>query len=280
MSARPAVVDDTALAVDPQVSRQLGRPQRASVLPPLILLAAVVGLWHLSISVGWVNEFVVPYPWDVLTGVVGLFVDVVTGGPAAVHFFTTLNEIVVGFLLGSLIGLAIGAAMSASSLISGAIYPYVIAMNSTPKVAFAPLFVAWFGFGQLPKIVLIILISAFPVIINSIAGFKAVDEPKMRLMDSLGASRVETFRRVRLQVALPYVFAGLELAIMAASIGAVVGEFTGGNRGLGYIAALAQDTVNVRTTFSTVVVLALQGIVLHRLIVILRNRVIFWDNNL
>jgi NitT/TauT family transport system permease protein len=271
MSARPAVVDDTALAVDPQVSRQLGRPQRASVLPPLILLAAVVGLWHLSISVGWVNEFVAPYPWDVLTGVVGLFVDVVTGGPAAVHFFTTLNEIVVGFLLGSLIGLAIGAAMSASSLISGAIYPYVIAMNSTPKVAFAPLFVAWFGFGQLPKIVLII---------NSIAGFKAVDEPKMRLMDSLGASRVETFRRVRLQVALPYVFAGLELAIMAASIGAVVGEFTGGNRGLGYIAALAQDTVNVRTTFSTVVVLALQGIVLHRLIVILRNRVIFWDNNL
>lgn len=258
--------------------RRAGRSRRASLLPPLILLAFVVGLWHLSISAGLLNEFVVPYPWDVLTGVVGMLAEVVTGGPAAVHFLTTLNEIVVGFLLASVIGLAIGSAMSASPRISRAIYPYVVAFNSTPKVAFAPLMIAWFGFDQLPKIVLIIFISTFPVIINSIAGLKAVDEPMLRLMDSLGASRSETFRRIRIPMALPYLFAGLELAIMSASIGAVVGEFTGGNKGLGYIAVLAQDTVNVRTTFSIVVVLALQGIALHRIVVILRNRVIFWGD--
>lgn len=247
-----------------------------ALLPPLVLLGMVGLAWDWMVRGGFVSEFLVPRPLNVARSTVKLFAEVFTGGPAAAHFLTTLNEIVVGFLIAVVIGLFVGVLMSESERFTRAVKPYVIAFNSTPKVAFAPLFIAWFGFGQLPKIVLIVTISTFPVIINTLVGLGATDATERRLMLSLGASRWEIFRKLRFPNALPYFFAGLELAIMAASIGAVVGEFSGGNKGLGYITVLAQEAFNVERTFATVVVLAIQGVLLHRIVILIRNRVVFW----
>lgn len=258
--------------------RQAGvtRQRLQGIIPPMVLLVAVVLAWDWIVRSGFISEFLMPRPLDVAQSTLGLFGEVFTGGPAAVHFFTTLNEIVVGFVIAVVVGLLVGVLMSESERFARAIKPYVIAFNSTPKVAFAPLFIAWFGFGQLPKIILIITISTFPVIINTLVGLGATDPTEVRLMRSLGASRWEIFKKLRFPNALPYFFAGLELAIMTASIGAVVGEFSGGNQGLGYITVLAQEAFNVERTFATVVVLAVQGVVLHRIVILLRNRVVFW----
>lgn len=254
----------------------LTRDRLGATLPPLVLMATVMLIWDWIVRSGVISEFLVPRPLDVFGSAVGLMQEVVTGGPAAVHFLTTLNEIVVGFGIAVVIGLVIGVLMSEYERFARAVKPYVIAFNSTPKVAFAPLFIAWFGFGQLPKIILIITISTFPVIINAMVGLGATHPMEVRLMRSLGASRWQIFKKLRFPNAMPYLFAGFELAIMTASIGAVVGEFSGGNSGLGYITILAQEAFNVERTFATVVVLALQGVALHRVVLLVRNRLVFW----
>lgn len=259
--------------------RRLSLSSTSSLLSPLVFLVAVGLVWDLCVRAEVISAYLLPPPMAVLDETVDLFVEAFTGGAASTHFFVTLNEIVVGFLIAVVIGTVLGTLMSEFTAVSRAIYPYVIALNSTPKIAIAPLMIAWFGFGQTPKIVLVVAIATFPVIVNTMAGLQATDSQTLRLMDSLGASRWQTFLKVRVRNALPFFFAGLELAVMTASIGAVVGEFTGGNQGLGYVAVLAQEALNVERTFAVVALLAVQGIVLHRIIILVRNRIIHWEGH-
>lgn len=246
---------------------------------PLLVLVTFFLLWDGLVRIGIVQEFLLPPPAEVGAALWDALTDIFTGGDVAGHFFTTLNEILVGFVLAVLVGSAIGVMLSEFPPFSRAFLPYIVAFNSTPKIAIAPLFIVWFGFGQLSKIVLVLLIAMFPIIINTMAGLKASDESTIRLMRSLGASRWETFSKVRLRNALPYFFAGLELAIVGASIGAVVGEFSGGGEGLGYLTLLYQEVFRLAEAFATIILLGLQGIVLHRLIVWARRKVVFWQGH-
>lgn len=267
-------------AVDTAATRRrtiLLRSNRTqAILVPLATLAVFLLLWELAVRTDLVSKFIVPPPSEVGLELWNSVVEIVTGGRMQVHFLTTLTEILAGFALAVVIGVVLAVAMSESKLFGRMLQPYIIALNATPTIALAPLFIVWFGVGIDAKIFLVVVGAMFPVIVSTMAGLISTDAKRLRLMQSLGASRGHIFWKLRLPSAVPYFFAGLELAIVASSIGAIVGEFSGGNTGLGYVTLLAQDSLNLPLTFSTLLLLALLGITLHRLVVWTRHKLLFW----
>ena len=245
-----------------------------------VLTAVIVlGLWELLTATEIIAGYLLPRASDVLITFWRDVVDIVTGGRMWMHFYTTLIEIVLGFIGSVIIGVSIGAVLAEFKPLERAVYPYVVAANATPRIAFAPLIVIWFGFDYTSKVVMAIAVAAFPVIVNTIAGLGATDRDDLRLMRSLGATRLQVLWRVRLPTALPYLFAGFETAMLFSAVGAVIGEFMGGNAGLGYVTLLAQELFRLDDAFSAIALLSIQGFVLHRLVVIARRRLVFWQTD-
>lgn len=240
-------------------------------------LVVFLGLWEVLTATGIIASYLLPRASEVLATLGRDTADILTGGPMWAHFYTTLIEIVAGFIGSVIIGVAIGALLAEFEVVQRAVYPYVVAANATPRIAFAPLIVIWFGFDYASKIVMAIAIAAFPVIVNTMAGLSATGRDDLRLMRSLGATRSQIMWRVRLPTALPYMFAGFETAMLFSAVGAVLGEFMGGNAGLGYVTLLAQELFRLDDAFSAITLLSIQGFVLHRLVVIARKRFVFWQ---
>jgi NitT/TauT family transport system permease protein len=243
----------------------------------LVVLALFLGVWELLTATGIIADYLLPRATEVIAVLWSNVIDILTGGRMLEHFLTTLIEIVLGFLGSVIIGVVIGAILAEFPPLSRAVYPYVVAANATPRIAFAPLIVIWFGFDYSSKVVMAIAIAAFPVIVNTLAGLSATDRDDLRLMRSLRATRSQLFWRVRLPTALPYLFAGFETAMLFSAVGAVIGEFMGGNRGLGYVTLLAQELFRLDDAFAAIVLLSVQGFVLHRLVVIARRKFVFWQ---
>ncbi len=149
------------------------------------------------------------------------------------NFLVTAFQTLVGFVIAAVIGTAIGAAVAQFSIVERVVYPWLVALQTLPKIALAPLIIIWAGYGISSKIIIVALAAIFPVLVNTIMGLKSCDQGKLDLMRSLGAGRWETFRTVRLPNALPFIFAGLNVAIVLAILGSIVGEFVGSKAGLG-----------------------------------------------
>ena len=192
------------------------------------------------------------------------------------HLGVTLAEILAGFVLGAGCGIVLGALIALSPILRRILYPYIIILQVVPKVAVAPLFIIWLGFGIESKVLMAVLISFFPLLVNTIAGLQNVQPEYLDLMTAVKARRWETFRYVRFPSALPYIFAGLEAAIVLAVIGAIVGEFVGASVGLGYLIMLYQTNLNIAGVFAVLVVLAAVGLALHAAVVFARRRIVFW----
>lgn len=249
----------------------------STVTLQVVTLLLILGIWELLTATGVIASYLLPRASEVLVTLWRDVIDILTGGPMWGHFYTTLIEILLGFVGSVVLGVAIGAVLAEFRPLQRALYPYVVAANATPRIAFAPLIVIWFGFDYASKVVMAIAVAAFPVIVNTIAGLAATDRDDLRLMQSLGATRSQTLWRLRIPTALPYLFAGFETAMLFSAIGAVIGEFMGGNRGLGYVTLLAQELFRLDDAFSAIALLSLQGFVLHRLVVITGRRLIFWQ---
>ena len=243
----------------------------------LSVLFAVVGAWELLTATGAIHSILVPRPSEIAVALWQDVIEIFTGGAMLEHFNTTLLEVVVGFVASVVLGVGIGALLSEFQLVRRALYPYILGANAIPRIAFAPLFIIWFGFDLTPKVAMVITISTFPVLVNTMAGLSATDRDTLKLMRSLGTTRWQLFWKVRMPYALPYLFAGLETAIIFASVGAIVAEFTGGSRGLGFVTLAAQELFRLPEAFSAITLIAVQAIVLHRLIVIAGRKVIFWQ---
>lgn len=240
-------------------------------------LLVFLGVWELLTATGVIPSYLLPRATEVLAQLGRDIVDIVTGGPMWTHFYTTLIEILLGFFFSVVLGVAIGAALSEFKPLRKATFPYVVAANATPRIAFAPMIVIWFGFDTASKVVMAVAVAIFPVIVNTMAGLAATDRDDLRLMRSLGATRMQMLWRVRIPTALPYLFAGFETAMLFAAVGAVIGEFMSGNAGLGYVTLLAQELFRLDDGFSAIALLSLQGFLLHRLVVIVRRRLVFWQ---
>jgi NitT/TauT family transport system permease protein len=188
----------------------------------------------------------------------------------------TLTEALSGFLLAAFFGMVLGGLIAQFRLLEKTLYPYLIAIQTTPKVALAPLFIMWFGFGITSKVIIAATIAFFPILVNVISGLHATDTARLELMRSLRATRWQIFTMVRLPGALPSIFAGLNIAIIFCILGAIVGEFLGSRQGLGN--AIMQMNVNLDTAgmFATLFVLSMIGVTLHVMMRWLQRKLLFW----
>jgi NitT/TauT family transport system permease protein len=178
----------------------------------------------------------------------------------------TLREILLGFVLGSAAGLIIGSAISLFKPLERVVYPALVSSQSIPKLAIAPLLVVWFGYGATTIIIVAVLVTVFPVVVNTMLGLQSVSPEMLKLGKVMGGSPLRIFLRIRIPTAMPSVFAGLKLGITNATIGAVVGEFVAASSGLAYLLQDAAGTVKTDLVFATVIVLAVMGVALFGIV--------------
>jgi NitT/TauT family transport system permease protein len=239
---------------------------------PIAVFVILMGLWEGAIRFLKVPSFIVPAPSAVMLALwSGL-----SSGLYFSHALITASEAIAGFVIGSLLGLAIGTIIVVFPTMERIIYPYVVALQTVPKVAIAPLMVVWFGFGMISKVLVVALVSLFPVLVNVIAGLRAVDQDRLDLLGALSASRWQVFRYLRFPNALPFIFAGLNTAIVLSVIGAIVGEFVGANQGLGFLILQANYQLDIAGAFSLFVVLSIMGVALHWTLRWVERRCVFW----
>lgn len=229
-------------------------------------------LWELIVRILQVPKFIVPSPYDVLLSIWLGF----KSGVFLVNGWYTLSATLIGFAIGSLIGFVLGVLVSQVDVLYRLLYPYVVAFQTVPKVAIAPLVVIWFGFGIGSKIAMALMICFFPVVVNTIEGLRSVNPERIMLLRSYSASRFDIFRFVELPAALPFIFAGLDIGIVLAVIGTVVGEFVGSTAGLGYVLMKFNHEIDIAGVFASIVVLSVLGVLLHLILRVVQERVVFW----
>jgi NitT/TauT family transport system permease protein len=194
----------------------------------------------------------------------------------AQHALTTLGEIALGFLLGVLVSVPCGMAVAFSRSVERVVMPVLVFTQLVPKIALAPLFIIWFGFGLFPKVFMTFLLSFFPIVIDSIAGFRSLDREIEHLIRSMGLGAWPAFVKVRLPHALPQIFTGLKVAITLATVGAIIGEFVGSDRGLGYLLLVAGGDLRTELLFATLGVLTAIGLALYWVMTLLERLAIPW----
>ena len=241
----------------------------------LAFIAALLGLWQLAVAWLDVPAFLVPAPSRVAMALYRGFASDVYSA----HVYATVVETLLGFVLGSAVAFAFGSVIALSRTVEYYVYPLVVMFQAMPKVALIPVIVIWFGLGMSSKVVSAALVAFFPLMVNTIVGLRATDEDRVNLMRSLAASRWQVFRMLRLPGALPYVFAGLEIAMIFALIGAVVAELIGAEKGLGMLMQSMNFSMDIAGEFSILFILAVLGLVLNGIINFARRRIVFWDRS-
>ncbi|WP_248960671.1 ABC transporter permease [Sphaerisporangium perillae] len=253
--------------------QQISRAQRWKYRgASLLITAAILGFWELLPRTGLVSEIVLPPLHEVITAL-GLLLQQSTFYG---HLAVTLREIMGGFLAGTIIGLVGGIGLAVWQPVKQVTYPYVVGFQAIPKIVFAPLFIAWFGYGEGSKVVMGIAIAFFPVLINTLVGLESVPTDSVKLMRSLRATSLQIFRKVSFPHALPLIFAGIKQALTYAVIGALVGEFVGASAGLGYLLDSYNYQLRIDYVFALIVVLAAIGAALYFIVEWLDNRLIYW----
>ena len=223
----------------------------------LALFLALLLVWRGLVHWLHLPPLVLPTPEAVAVSLVRNLWD----GFLLPHLWITLYEILLGFCGGSLLGIGLGSLVALSPLSQRVLYPYIIASQAMPKLALAPLFVIWFGFGVFPKALIAALIAFFPLFENTLTGLREVEAEAVDLFRMLGASRWDVFLKLRLPHAVPYLFAGLRVAIVLSVVGAVVGEYIGASRGLGALIIASQGTMDTTLMFAIFVLLTVLGMV-------------------
>ena len=241
------------------------------VLAVLFGVTMIVG-WEVGCRVGQVSDLVLPAPSQVGAALL----DGLRSGQLIHGLGVTLTEIVLGFLLAAVTAFVLGTLISQIKLVEAVLYPYIVAIQTLPKIAVAPLILVWVGFGLESKVVIAAMVAFFPILVNTIIGLKSTPEQKLELMQSLSASRWKTFWYVKLPEALPFIFAGLNVGIVMSVLGAIVGEFIGAKAGLGYMLLQMNYNLDVAGMFSVLVVLAIMGILLNGIAQFARRKVVFW----
>jgi NitT/TauT family transport system permease protein len=239
-------------------------------LLPVLGGAFVVTAWWLSTIVFGIKPFILPAPPDIVHS----FADL--SGYLMSQAKATLIETVVGFGLAVVIGLLAAVLLSASRIVERAFLPLLVAANAVPKIAVAPLLVVWLGFGSVPKICMVVLISVFPIVVATMSGLTSVPLELTELARSLSASRRQTFVKLRIPWALPQIFVGLKVAVTLAVVGAVVGEFAGGDRGLGYVIVASGASADTSLAFAAMTLLSAMSVFLFYLVAGIERLLLPW----
>jgi NitT/TauT family transport system permease protein len=238
--------------------------------PTFALSLAVLAAWELAIRLFKVPNFVLPAPSAIVTALIDNRAQLAAATKA------TAVEILVGFLLSALVGICVALLIVRFERFGKALYPLVVLFQNVPKVALAPIFILWFGYDLTPKVTLIVVIAFFPVAIDMLAGLQSVEPSFVALMQSVGASRGEILLHVRIPHSLPYLMAGLKVAITFSVIGAIVGEFAGANAGLGYVIQFASTQLDTALVFAALVVVSVLGLLFYYVVEFFERTMISW----
>lgn len=236
------------------------------------IASGLVALCETIVAMGWISHLILPRP----THVVFALYDGVTRGAVLEHVLSTVGSMLAGFLLGTLFSVVVAGILSSIPRLESILLPFIVTMQTMPKVAVAPLIVVWVGFGENAKILIVFLVCFFPIFIGALHGFRVSERERAELAQSLGASKFQLFRYIRLPGAVPSIFSGLHVGILLALVGAIVAEFVGSSRGLGYLIMSERAYMNTAGMFAWLLVLMLIGLTANRIVTLIEQRLAFW----
>ncbi len=245
----------------------------------LFVFVVFVALWDLMTRFGLVSPIILPTPLETLQDLIFVGKNLVTGDYMLTALWITLKEVFYGFLLAIAIGFSLGVLVGETAFGERAIMPYLVAIDTMPKVAFAPLFVAWLGFGIESKVALAAFIATFPIIVGTAAGLHSADTNSRMLFKTMGATRWQTLVKMKLPAGLPQIFTGLKIASVGVMAGAITGEFLGGGRGFGELIRTAASQLNTPRVFSLILYLSVIGLGLFAFVTWSQRRFVFWHKD-
>ena len=237
----------------------------------ILMFVFVLLIWHFGVVLLGIKEYILPTPW---AAVKTLF------DPKyrwSFNFLATFYEVVGGFILSAVVGVVLGVAIVWSEWLKRTILPFLVFVNTLPKIAVAPLFLVWFGYGILPNILIVILISFFPMVINTATGLAAVEEDLLDLVSYLHATKWQKLRLIQLPNSLPYVFSGLKITSTTAVVGAIVGEFIASDKGLGAVIISSQTTLSTPAIFGSLILITVIGMGLFWGVEVLEGVLMPWE---
>lgn len=241
-----------------------------SVPYSVLTVIVIVILWQVATDVFKLPKYLLPSPYMVLQNIIQNW------QMLAANAGVTTVEVLVGFVISVLIGVPLAICISYSTVIDRSIYPLIVASQTIPKVAIAPLLLAWFGFGISPKIMIVVLVAFFPIVINAVVGLRSSPIQMLYLGQSMGATPWQMFWKFRLPEALPSIFAGMKMASVMCITGAVVAEFVGAQSGLGYLILIAGANFNLELQFSSIFLLSLLGMAFFAVIGVCEKAALPW----
>jgi NitT/TauT family transport system permease protein len=239
--------------------------------PVLGIFAVIFALWELTVRLLDVPDYILPSPTVIATKIV------VSWQLLLVNAFVTLQEILLGFGMSVLIAIPLAIAVVYSRIFERVAFPFMVSLQTIPKVALAPILVMWLGYGIMPKVMVAFLISFFPIVINSVIGMRSAEKEMIYLVQSMGANELTTFLKIRLPKALPSIFGGLKVGMGQAVVGATVGEFIAAEQGLGYLQLISQVRLDTPLLFAAVVVLSLLGVLLFNVVAWIERIALPWS---
>jgi NitT/TauT family transport system permease protein len=230
------------------------------------LLVLLLVIWE--ILAGNLSELVLPAP-----SVIGsTLMEGIISGYFTPHIIRTMEEVLLGLFIGGLSGFMIGILMGESTFLRKLLFPYIIASQAVPKLALAPLFILWFGFGMTSKVVITALVCFFPLLESTVTAIQSSDKQKQELFRMLGATRIQTLIHLKIPAGMPGILAGLRVSVVLAVVGAVVGEFIGGSEGLGALIIASQGMMDTPLMFATLILLTAMGMILYQLITLFEKK--------
>jgi len=233
--------------------------------PTAALFVAMIAAWQLAVSTTGIREYLLPAPLSVWNAM--WFGEIA----CAQHLWTTTWEIVGAFVMAGVVGVALGVAIAWSPLLANALVPFLVFVNTLPKVAIAPLFLIWMGYGIFPNMLMGALIGFFPVVINTAVGLSQVEDDMLDLGRVFNAPKWKIFVKIRIPNALPYILSALKITATAAVVGAIVGEFVASQKGLGYVIVTTQSSMNTSVAFAALIWISIIGLLLYGVVVLLAH---------
>jgi NitT/TauT family transport system permease protein len=252
-----------------QKEEQFGRLWGERMLPIVGIIVFLI-IWQIAVTILDVPTYLLPKPTEILETIVSKFSNLMS------HTWVTAYEMILGYILAIAIAVPLAIGITSYRRFDRFITPILLFFQTVPKIAIAPLFLVWFGFGPFPKVLVAFLISFFPIVIDTAVGLRSISPEMIDLARSMGASPMQIFMRFRLPTSLPYLFSGLKVAATLAVVGAVVGEFVGADRGLGYLLLVSNSNLDTPLLFASIVGLTTLGLILFYIIEVLEHFLIPW----
>jgi NitT/TauT family transport system permease protein len=237
----------------------------------------IVAVWHLATMSGVINTIILPTPAMVWTQIVTVGTNLATGGYMLAALWITTQEVLIGFAIAAVLGIALGTLVGETKFGARAVMPYLVAIDTMPKIAFAPLFVAWLGFGLESKIALATFVSVFPIIVGTASGLRAAEESAHMLFRTMGATRLQTLTKMKFPFGLPQIFTGLKIASLGVMAGAITAEFLGGGKGFGELIRVAASQLDTARVFALIIYLSLVGLAMYGAVMLAERQIVFWQ---